>query len=338
MYNVQDYLAKCLDSIVNQTFGDIEIILINDGSTDKSGAIAKEYAKKDKRIVLIEQENKGQGYARNKGMEMGGGDYIIFVDSDDYVELDMCETFYNILKNKEIEILINPYFHNKDTKQILCDYFTDSLPTGGIYNSQIGSQFLLKTYKKYLFITTIAHFVFKNSFLREKQIKFPENILYEDVFFCTDAFLQAQKIFTTNTPKYHYYSSPHSIMRGKMDMEKTIKSANSYYALSCYLKRNIERYPEKVLKKLLYISTKTAFQHTLKAIQKIKYHQQLSFSKKDLLNFDDKLSILERLNIYFPAQYKFFHPFFYICQKFKNLSSKILRRFYAIFFHHHPNL
>ena len=91
IYNVESYLKRCLDSLINQTYSNIEIILINDGSTDLSGDISSKYAKIDKRIKLINSSNKGVSCARNKGLELASGDYIMFVDPDDYIELNTCE-------------------------------------------------------------------------------------------------------------------------------------------------------------------------------------------------------------------------------------------------------
>lgn len=95
IYNVEKYLPKCIDSIINQTLKEIEIILIDDGSTDRSGAIADEYSKKDSRIKVIHKENAGQGSARNKGLEIADGYYIGFVDSDDWIDCDMYEKLYS---------------------------------------------------------------------------------------------------------------------------------------------------------------------------------------------------------------------------------------------------
>jgi len=97
VYNMDKYLKRCLDSIVNQTLKDIEIIMIDDGSTDNSINILKEYAKKDARII-IEQENAKQGAARNKGIEIVKGEFITFVDADDWIEPDYCELLYNAIQ------------------------------------------------------------------------------------------------------------------------------------------------------------------------------------------------------------------------------------------------
>ena len=96
VYNVEKYLRECLDSIVNQTFKDIEIICVDDGSTDKSLEILREYEQKDKRIIVISQPNKGVSTARNIGMQQATGKYMMFVDSDDYITQNACELIYNV--------------------------------------------------------------------------------------------------------------------------------------------------------------------------------------------------------------------------------------------------
>ena len=94
VYNAQKYLKKCIDSIINQTYKNIEILLINDGSKDKSLKICKEYEKKDSRIIVIDKQNKGVSNTRNVGIKKSTGDYIVFIDSDDCFELDAIETMY----------------------------------------------------------------------------------------------------------------------------------------------------------------------------------------------------------------------------------------------------
>ena len=94
VYNVEKYLRKCIDSLTNQTLKDIEIILVNDGSTDNSGSIIDEYAKQDKRVIAIHKENGGQSSARNMGLDIAKGKYVGFIDSDDWIELDMYENMY----------------------------------------------------------------------------------------------------------------------------------------------------------------------------------------------------------------------------------------------------
>lgn len=109
VYNVEKYLEDCIKSIINQTYANIEIILVDDGSTDGSLNICKQYATEDSRITIIQQENYGVSCARNKGIEIAKGNYITFVDSDDWIETEFVETLYNETKEKEADVVICGY-------------------------------------------------------------------------------------------------------------------------------------------------------------------------------------------------------------------------------------
>lgn len=105
VYNVENYLQCCIDSLLNQTLKDIEIILVDDGSPDNCPAICDEYARQDHRIKVIHKKNAGQGYARNSGLEIAAGEYVTFVDSDDYVELSTYQNLYSIIMNTKVDIV-----------------------------------------------------------------------------------------------------------------------------------------------------------------------------------------------------------------------------------------
>ena len=105
IYNVEKYLPCCIDSLLNQKFTDTEIILVNDGSSDDSPALCDEYAKRDHRIRVVHKQNEGAGYARNSGLEVALGEYIAFVDSDDYVELDAYQNLYSIAAEKKTDVI-----------------------------------------------------------------------------------------------------------------------------------------------------------------------------------------------------------------------------------------
>lgn len=106
VYNIEDYLSECLESISNQTFEDIEIICIDDGSTDKSLEILKEHSNRDSRIRIIEQENQGAGAARNKALEYAAGKYVYFIDGDDYLELTALEELHDLSIRKGTDFII----------------------------------------------------------------------------------------------------------------------------------------------------------------------------------------------------------------------------------------
>ena len=123
VYNVEKYIHECIDSIIRQTYKNIEIICIDDGSSDKSYDILKEYASKDNRFILLQQENKGAGTARNKGLEIATGDFISFLDADDFFEHDLLELALNKLQESESDFVIyNSDQFNDKTKQFINSY------------------------------------------------------------------------------------------------------------------------------------------------------------------------------------------------------------------------
>ncbi|MBO5396693.1 MAG: glycosyltransferase [Clostridia bacterium] len=116
VYNVEKYLRKCLDSVVNQTLKNVEIILVDDGSTDNSGAICKEYAAKDDRIIYFYKENEGLAAARQDGIERSHGEYVGFVDSDDWLELNMYERMYEVAVKENADVVFCNCFEDEDKK------------------------------------------------------------------------------------------------------------------------------------------------------------------------------------------------------------------------------
>ena len=106
VYNTEKYIERCLNSLLTQTFGDIEIIVINDGSTDKSMQVIERLAEEDSRIKVIEQTNQKQGAARNRGLEIAKGDFITFIDADDWVDIDYIDKMYHCIKKHDTDIAV----------------------------------------------------------------------------------------------------------------------------------------------------------------------------------------------------------------------------------------
>ena len=109
VYNSENYIRRCVDSVLRQSFEDFELLLINDGSTDGSLKILREYEKSDKRIRVINQENMGVAKTRNKGIKLASGKYIMFIDNDDYIENDYINKYYNSIKDTDYDIVIGGY-------------------------------------------------------------------------------------------------------------------------------------------------------------------------------------------------------------------------------------
>lgn len=122
-YNVEKYISQCLDSLVNQTYKNIEIIVINDGSNDRTLSIIQNYAKEDKRICVINQNNQGLSESRNNGFKIVSGEYVMFADSDDWVETDMCESCLSEMQKENADLVLFSYIREYENKSILKSQF-----------------------------------------------------------------------------------------------------------------------------------------------------------------------------------------------------------------------
>ncbi len=195
VYNVEKYIRKCLDSIINQTLKDIEIIIVNDGSPDNSQSIIDEYAKKDKRIISLIQENGRQGKARNNGLKHAKGEYISFIDSDDYIETDMLEKMYNKAKEEDSDIVICSNYHIYETTNKKEAIFIDEeLMKDSINNKK----------NKLLNIISPCYKIYRRSLIQKNNIFFMEKLYYEDLAFSLKSLVLANKISYVNEPLYYY--------------------------------------------------------------------------------------------------------------------------------------
>ena len=166
VYNTASYLSRCIESLVNQTYSDLQIILIDDGSTDESGAIANEWQTKDPRIEVYHQTNKGQSAARNVGLQHARGEYIAFVDSDDYID--------------------NNYF---STMLQAADDTTDCVQTGYRRVKQDGEHIKAYHPKHFYQYTSPCMRLYRRAFFDQHQLFFQEGMIYEDVVFSIDLWL-----------------------------------------------------------------------------------------------------------------------------------------------------
>lgn len=191
VYNSENYLDECLDSVINQTFKDIEIICINDGSADTSLEILEKYEKLDNRMSVFTQENSGQSVARNNGIKKSKGKYIYFMDSDDYLELNALEEIYNISEKNNLELLIFKMinFNDGSNKKFTSRYYEmNSLShlDGKIFNyADIGENALD-------FAVSPPGKLFKKTLI--ENIQFPENLIFEDNLFFAKAMINANRV------------------------------------------------------------------------------------------------------------------------------------------------
>lgn len=207
VYNVEKYLEKCLDSVTGQTYGNLEIILVDDGSTDNSGAICDRYAQKDSRVAVIHQKNGGLSKARNVGMDTATGKYISFIDSDDYVGSCYIETLYKALPEGGNGISVCDYLpvESDDAEQI---------PGTGVWDMGNPIERLEKMYHPKIhgmnFVATRK--LFARSLFTENGILFPEGRVHEDDATIPKLVYFAQRLNYTDAVMYFYRRNPNSIM------------------------------------------------------------------------------------------------------------------------------
>ena len=206
IYNVSKYIKRCLDSLVNQTLDNIEIILVNDGSQENEEEIIKPYLKKYKNIKYFKKENGGQASARNFGLKRARGEYILFVDSDDYIETTMASKLYKVATEKDLDIILcNYYMETNDNKEEIY-----------VLNE---NKYL--TLNEYVILTPAPwNKLIKREFLINNNFSFIEGIIYEDYATIPTLALYNPKVYFLNECLYHYIQSEVSTMRSLEYKEK----------------------------------------------------------------------------------------------------------------------
>ena len=204
VYNVESYLKECLDSVCNQTLEDIEIICIDDGSTDNSLNILKEYASSDSRIKIISKENGGQATARNLGIREACGEYIAFVDSDDFIKPTMFEKLYSKAKHKNLDVVMCKIAtYNNQTGEIKDNVWYYML---GVFREFNKNVFNHKDTRQFTCEIAVTPFnkIYKSSLLKENNIYFPEGLIFEDEKFFYDIYLRSKRVSIVDEPLYYY--------------------------------------------------------------------------------------------------------------------------------------
>lgn len=213
VYNTESYLCCCIDSVLNQSFKDFELILIDDGSTDGSGSICDDYAAKDKRIHVIHQENAGQGRARNVGMEQAIGKYIIFLDSDDYWMPSTLETLFTEAERNQTQVLIfggecffdginPPKNYNADRYSLRVQNDVVKTGTESLKKSLDNNEYYAEPFFRFYLL----------DYLRSNALIFDEGIIHEDVRFSFLAYLYAKRVECIGNRLYRYRVRPGSTM------------------------------------------------------------------------------------------------------------------------------
>ncbi|MDR3348933.1 MAG: glycosyltransferase [Acidaminococcales bacterium] len=215
VYKVRQYIHKCVNSVINQSYDNLEIILVDDGSPDDCGRICDEYARQDKRVRAIHQQNRGLSAARNFGLDAARGDYVVFVDSDDHVDADMCRNMLAAAKAENADIVVANFYKETERGLEKCEFPPPSGPDSliaarrAILMDKTPSYVWNKMYKASLFIN----------------VRFVPGLYFEDMAIMPDLFFLAEKIAFVPDAYYHYnclkrdsitFSSPDLLKLGKM--------------------------------------------------------------------------------------------------------------------------
>lgn len=263
-YNVENYIRICLDSLRLQTYREIEIILVNDGSTDNSRSIAEEFCLSDRRFILIDQANSGLSAARNTGLRHMSGEYVIFIDSDDWVEKTLVEFLIENIKE-----------YKSDLACCRLDFYNEKKNRFYTYGKKFqkttldGEEILLDTLLVRNIQTSVCPKIYKTSFLKAHHLSFKEGIVNEDTLFTLLVALYAQRVSFINQILYHSLEREGSISRSSykrlfIDMDKALEEVRKkMYDENLFMNKVEAFYFARYLKSMLY--------NLLQAAQRLPY-------------------------------------------------------------------
>lgn len=285
VYNVEKYLEQCVNSIINQSYKDIEIILVNDGSTDNSGNICNELAQKDNRIIVIHKENGGLGLARNSGLDVAKGEYVTFVDSDDYIETNSIEDMYNMVVEEKIDTCIGGFIRVLDDttvvgrKQYESKIYENEKVLTELLPKLIGSS----TKEKDAIRMSVWNAMYSMKIIKDNNLRFPSERQYisEDIIFDLDYYKYAKRVAISDNCNYNYRVNVESLTKSynpkrfeltkalyQKELEK-IKELNIFEQADYRLKRQLFIYIKACIKQENIKKSKLTYTQALKNIKNI---------------------------------------------------------------------
>lgn len=268
IFNVEQYLKRCIDSVINQTYKNIEIILVDDESPDNCPKICDEYQKNDSRIKVIHKTNGGLSDARNAGLEIATGEYVTFIDSDDYIDCDYIEFLYNLINKYDVKMSICSYKAIYDNGTVLTQENNKEYKISAhdtlekmLYHEDFNVATWAKLYKKELF----------------NNVRFPKGKIFEDALTTYKLVDQCDNVAIGLTSKYNYMIRSNSILTGKFNIKK-LTLVDAYEEMGNYI---IKKYPD--LESAIIRSRVYANISTLRQIINIK--PRMKVEEKKLIKF-----------------------------------------------------
>jgi glycosyltransferase involved in cell wall biosynthesis len=238
VYNAEKYLLECLDSVVNQTLKDIEIICVNDGSTDNSSAILEEYESQDERIKIINKPNSGYGHTMNVGLDNAAGEYIGIVESDDFVKPDMYETLYSLAAKYDLDLIKADFYRFVEHRGKLKLYYNNLTGNKKYYNNRIINAWDDPLIFRFIMNTWAG--IYKKCFIEKYHIRHNETpgASYQDNGFWFQTLCRAERVYYLDKPFYmNRRDNPNSSVKSK---DKIFCMCEEYDFIKNYLNRNPE--------------------------------------------------------------------------------------------------
>lgn len=272
VYNTASYLRACLDSICQQTLKELQIIIVNDGSTDQSQAIIEEYAIQDGRIEWLKQDNAGQGTARNCALGHATGEFIYFMDSDDLLDLQCLQQCYERCKNEQLDYIT---------------FDADSFLDGGTLDSSFNynrcgqideciwdsGQLLRHSLNNNSFRASVCLFLFRRSLIEQWHIRFPEGIIHEDNYFVFCCMKYAERCSYLPKQFFHRRVRPQSTMTNRF----SLRNIRGYVTVATLLKQSpseevIELYLHKTLNSVIWLAHRLTWKEKLTTLRMFQQH------------------------------------------------------------------
>lgn len=295
IYKVEEYLERCVKSLINQTYANIEIILVDDGSPDNCPKICDEISKIDSRIKVIHKENGGLSDARNCGLLKASGDYVLFVDSDDYIELDACERLSNVIKQSPIDLVVGEYKEIRNNEITIKKH--SNLSENKVYDAK---DYVISSIKCDEWYAPAWLNLYRREFLIKNNLYYKVGIYYEDIEMLPRLFLANPKIIYVKYPFYNYVIRQNSIMTSGKTLEKIQMSLDIYKEwLKLFSNINDELYRKYLYGILIkyYIATARQIKFSGWKIKKMNFCFALKYS----LNYREKLKVI--MYNFLPKQY-----------------------------------
>ncbi|MBD8071307.1 glycosyltransferase family 2 protein [Bacillus sp. PS06] len=332
VYNVENYLHRCVDSVLNQTFQEFEIILINDGSTDKSGGICDDYAQRDSRITVIHKKNARVAAARNDGLKMAKGKYVSFIDSDDWIEPEMFQRMITKADEYQLDFIMCDYKKRSDsyeqnkTQPIRSGFYSKENIVNELYKCLI-------MFDDIEFPPTISNWVcfFRAEFLKCYNLKYDEDIHYcEDSLFGSKVMYHANNFYYLKDHYYYnYFYNPNSTtntyneqkwqsyLKINERLKKYFESTNEF-DLSRQIKINMLYFSLNELGQIKYSTNN--FEQRINMVKQIMYHPKVKEIFEDFklpnVSWKTKLIILM-------IKFKFFRTYNFLIVNQKSLGKTI---------------